>query len=154
MILEKNKNQMIKINLGVHRNIVFVHERISWHWKEYAKINNETDISLCVSFFHYNHMPSVALDKHEELSPWRAEEWRDKKKKKKVVGGQVRLSGETKGLGHLGNMCPQKSAVAGICDSGENRAEPVVQELRYMFKIISLRTYCLMLMACESWLNS
>lgn len=71
-----------------------------------------------------------------------------------MVGGQVRLSGETEALGYLDHLCPQKSGVAGICDSGENRAEPVVKELRYMFKIISLRTYCLMLMACESWLNS
>lgn len=37
--------------------------------KSMQKINSETDINLCVSFFHYYHMPSVALVKDERLNP-------------------------------------------------------------------------------------
>lgn len=123
----KKMNQLIKIDLDVHGNTTSVFGRISWHRKEYAKINNETDISLCVSFFHYNHMPSVALVKDKTLSPWRAEEWRSDYKKE--WGRQVRLSSETKGFGYLGHLCSQKSGIAEIRDR-ENTAEPVVEELR------------------------
>lgn len=51
-----------------------------------------------------------------------------------------RLQGENKGLGYLGRLDSQKSDVAR-CDSEENTAEPLVEGLRYMFKIISLRIY-------------
>lgn len=37
-------------------------------------------------------------------------------------------------------ICSQKSGVAEICDSRENTAEPVVEELRYVFETITLRT--------------
>lgn len=73
--------------------------------------------------------------------------------KKRTWKGQGKLPGETKGLGYLGHLDSQKSRVAGMCDSEENIAEPVVEGLRCMFRIISLRIYWLMLMAYECWLS-
>lgn len=40
------------------------------------------------------------------------------------------MSGETQILRYLGHMCSQKSGVAEVCDTRENKAEAVVKELR------------------------
>lgn len=62
--------------------------------------------------------------------------------KKKDMGRTGRLPGETEDLGYLSHLDSQKSGGPGMCNSGKkSTAESVVEDLRCMFRIISLRIF-------------
>lgn len=64
-------------------------------------------------------------------------------KKNEDMGRTGRLPGETEDLGYLSHLDSQKSGGSRMCNSGKKKstAEFVVEDLRCMVRISSLRIY-------------